>query len=170
METIFKKLGKPSILLVLSALFILLNLLLGHFMPMNLALDMQFAYSANEAYTSLKSMGSTVRENYIIVIWVLDSAYMVVYLLLSCSLIVRVLNVRSLIVLPFLVFILDLFENLAVTILLLRFPSESQILGFIASFFTTTKWLVVGLFCFAFITYLIRNYILKNQPNQDLKG
>ncbi len=170
METIFKKLGKPSILLVLFALFILFNILLGYFMPMSLALDLRFAYSANEAYTSLKSMGSTVRENYIIVIWVLDSAYMVVYLLLFCSLIIRVLNVRSLIILPFLVFILDLFENLAVTILLLRFPSESQVLGLIASFFTSTKWLVVGLFCFAFITYLIRNYILKNQPNQDLKG
>lgn len=164
METIFKRLGKPSILLVLFFFFILLNILLGHFIPMSLALDLRFAYSANEAYSSLKSMGATLREKYILVIWVVDTAYMVVYLLLFCSLIVRLLYIKFLLVLPFLIFILDLFENLTVTILLMNYPLKSQVLGLVASFFTTAKWLVVGVFCIAFITYLIRNYLLKDQP------
>jgi len=168
MKEIFRKLSKSSSLLVLLVLFILFNLLLNYFMPRDLALDVRFAYSANEAYDSLKSMGPKVRENYLIVIWALDTAYMVVYLLLFSAFMVRFMKSKALAIFPFLVFILDLCENLMVTILLIKFPVENQVLGFIASFFTTSKWLVVGFFSVSFISYLIRNYVLKNQPDLNL--
>lgn len=170
MQIIFKKLGKPSILVVLLTLFFLFIVLLNYFMPRSLALDVRFAYSANEAYELLNSMGPTLRNNYLFVIWGLDTSYMVIYLLLFSSLIVKFLNSKFLAVLPLLIFTLDFFENLMVTILLLRFPVESHVLGFIASFFTTTKWITVGVFWITFLSCLIYNYLFKNQPDLDLKG
>ncbi|SFB33749.1 hypothetical protein [Algoriphagus aquimarinus] len=167
MEAIFRKLERPPSLLALVVLFALFNLLLNYFMPRELALDVRFAYSANEAYNSIQSMGPKVRENYLAVIWILDTAYMLVYLLLFSILIMKISKRKLLVILPLVIFILDLFENLMVTFLLLKFPVESQVLGFIASFFTTTKWLTVGAFCVIFIFCVIRNYVLKNQP--DLK-
>lgn len=170
MGSIFKKLDNPVNLLVLFVLFISLYLLLNYFIPRDLALDLQFAYSANEAYESLKTMGAEVRERYLVVIWILDTAYMLVYLLLFSGLIVRCLKSRSLAVFPLAIFILDLFENITVTLLLLKFPEESQTFGYMASFFTTTKWLAVGFFSVIFLSSLVRCYILRNQPDLDMNG
>jgi hypothetical protein len=170
MQMIFKKLGKRSNLLVLFALFILLIFLLNYFMPRSLALDVHFAYSSKEAYGLLESMGPNLRANYLLIIWILDSAYMVTYLLFFSSLIIKVLNSKYLAALPLLIFTLDLIENVTVTILLLKYPIQSQVLGLIASFFTTTKWLSVGVFWIIFLACLVYHYVLKNQSDLDLNG
>lgn len=170
METFFKKLSKPSNLLGLFSLFVLFNILLKRFMPKNLALDIRFAYSANEAYDLIRIMGESTREKYLIVIWTLDTPYMFIYFLLLLGLVSKILKQKKFLVLPFVIVGLDFFENVFVSSLLVSFPLENQFLGYFASFFTTTKWLFVGL-CMAFLVIgLIRNYVLKNQPNLDRKG
>ncbi|MEP0713989.1 hypothetical protein [Algoriphagus sp.] len=169
MKMLLRRLGSRSNLAILFALFLLFIVLLNYYMPRSLALDVKFAYTADEAYTTLKSMGPALRAEYLYIIWVLDSTYMVIYLLLFSSLIVKFLNNKLIAILPLLIFIFDLLENIMVTSLLLKYPTESHILGFVASFFTTTKWLIVAVFWITFLGSLLHHYLLKNQPNLDLK-
>ncbi|SFT86048.1 hypothetical protein SAMN04489724_2387 [Algoriphagus locisalis] len=170
MKTIFKKLDKSSYLLLLFALFILFNFLLIYFMPKDYALDIRFAYSASEAFGVLNSMGQNLRKKYLLVIWLLDTPYLVVYLLLLVGLIRKLWKNKVLIYLPLAIVLLDFFENLMVTGLLLSFPSENMVLAYLASFFTTTKWVCVALCVVFLLTGLVKNYVLKNQPDLDLNG
>lgn len=170
MKTIFKSLKKPTSLVVLFVLFISFNFLLNRFMPPNLALDLRFAYSASEAFSVLNSMGESMRMQYLLVIWGLDTPYMVFYLLLLIGLICKIWKQRCLILLPVVTVLLDLFENMTVSGLILRFPTESVTLGYLASFFTTTKWLCVGACVVYLIIGLVRNYMQKNNPGLDLNS
>jgi hypothetical protein len=168
MKTIFKTLEKPLPLVLLFALFISFNFLLNRYMPPNLALDLRIAYSANEAFRVLHIMGESMRSQYLLVIWALDTPYMIFYLLLLIGLISKVWKEKGFIILPVVTVLLDLFENLAVSGLILRFPSESVTLGYTASFFSTTKWLFVGACLIYIIVGLVRNYVLKRRLALDL--
>lgn len=169
MKTNFKFLDKPSSLVILFALFILFNFFLNRFMPPDLALDLQFAYSAGEAFKAIESMGGNMREQYLIVIWALDAPYIIVYLLLLSGLISKIWKQKKFLILPLIIAGLDFFENLMVSSLLLNFPSESKLLGYFASFFTTTKWLSVGICVVFLIVGLVRNYVLRKETDLDLK-
>lgn len=170
MKTIFKELEKPFILVLLFALFITFNFLLNRYMPPNLALDLRFAYSAREAFNILNSMGEGMRQQYLMVIWALDTPYMIFYLLLLIGLNCKVWKQKCLIVLPVITVLLDLFENISVSGLILKFPSESVTLGYMASFFSTTKWLFVGACILYIIVGLIRNSLLNRRPDLDLNS
>ena len=170
MKTIFKMLKKSSVLAFLFAMFLFFNFLLTRYMPPNLALDLRFAYSASEAFSVLHSMGESMRKQYLIVIWALDTPYMLFYMLFLIGLNCKIWKRKCLTVLPIVTVLLDLFENLSVSGLLLKFPSESVLLGYMASFFSTTKWLFVGA-CFLYIVVgLIRNALLKMRPDLDLNS
>ncbi|WP_323822444.1 hypothetical protein [Algoriphagus sp. C2-6-M1] len=169
MKAIFKILDKPLSLVVLFVLFVLFNFLLNRFMPTDLALDLRFAYSGSEGIRVIKSMSASIRERYLMGIWVLDTPYMLVYLLLLSGLISKIWKQKKFLVLPFAIVCLDFFENLMVSGLLLSYPSERLILGYLASFFTTSKWLSVGICVVFILAGLIRNYILKNERDLHLK-
>ena len=170
MDSFFKKLGKQNYLLVLFILFILFNFLLNRFMPQGLALDIRFAYSASEAYHLLEMMGEETREKYLMVIWALDTPYMMIYFLLLVGLFSKTWKRRKFLFLPVAIVALDFLENVLVSTLIVTFPTENYILGYFASFFTTAKWVCV-LGCVLFlIVGLVRNYVLRNQPDLDVKG
>ncbi|MEB2777584.1 hypothetical protein SYJ56_19870 [Algoriphagus sp. D3-2-R+10] len=169
MKTIFKFLDKPSNLVILFALFLFFNFLLISFISPYQVLDLRFAYSANEAFKVIKNMGESMRGKYLFVIWALDSPYMIVYLLLLIGLIRKLWKQKKFLILPFIIAGLDLFENIMVSSLLLSFPFESKLLGYFASFFTTTKWLCVGVCVVFLIVGLVRNYVFRKEPNLDLK-
>ncbi|WP_425638199.1 hypothetical protein ACPUEN_02190 [Algoriphagus yeomjeoni] len=170
MKVIFKTLEKSSILAFLFALFVCFNILLNLYMPPKLALDLRFAYSASEAFSVLQTMGGSMRKQYLLIIWVLDMPYMIFYLLLLIGLICKIWKKKCLIILPIVTVLLDLFENLTVSVLILRFPSESFTLGYLASFFSTTKWIFVGACLLYIIVGLIRNLLNRRRTDLDLNS
>ncbi|PZX55754.1 hypothetical protein [Algoriphagus chordae] len=170
MDSLFKKLDKPAILLALAATFILMNLLLNILMPKGLALDLRFAYSANEAYAALENMGEKLREQYLIVIWTVDMPYILVYFLLLTGIFRKLLTGKNILILPLVVAMLDLMENLLVSGLILSFPTEHIFLGYLASFFTSSKWLFVGACLVYILLGLLRKYLPKSPGDLDLKG
>jgi len=126
-------------------------------MPKEHALDLMFAYSADDAYEALTKMDLSQRETYRTGIWALDMPYMAVYFLLFSGLLIRVLKSIKLAWLPFGVLVMDLFENLSVLKILALYPVQNMSLASVASLFTTSKWVLVAVLLVVFVCGLLSN-------------
>jgi hypothetical protein len=143
MKSLFVFLGKGKNLLLLACLFLLFNFLLSHFIPKEYALDLKFAYSADEAYLALGSMNWELRNVYRVVVWFLDMPYIFVYTLLFTGILLKLWRSRKVVWLTLSIFLMDLLENLLVLRLLKTFPGRSEVLAILCSFFSTSKWTLV---------------------------
>ncbi len=114
-------------------------------MPPELVLDLKFAYSAQEAYQSLQEMGESRRSDYITCLLIFDIPYMVIYSLLFIQLLNFLWKDNRFQIICFGILGFDLLENVAVFILVNIFPVYSPAFGFVASFFTSAKWICVGI-------------------------
>ena len=143
MKSLFEFLGKGKNLLLLACLFLLFNFLLSHFIPKEYALDLKFAYSADEAYLALGSMNWELRNVYRVVVWFLDMPYMLIYTLFFTGILLKLWRSKKVVWLTLSIFLMDLIENLLVLRLLKTFPGRSEVLPIFCSFFSTTKWTLV---------------------------
>ena len=143
MKSLFVFLGKGKNLLLLACLFLLFNFLLSHFIPKEYALDLKFAYTADEAYLALGSMNWELRNVYRVVVWFLDMPYIFVYTLLFTGILLKLWRSRKVVWLTLSIFLMDLLENLLVLRLLKTFPGRSEVLAILCSFFSTAKWTLV---------------------------
>lgn len=160
MKTLFLFLSNGRNLILLFCLFLLFFFLLSSFIPREHALDLRFNYSVEEAYDALGKLDSDQRDAYRIGIWVLDLPYMVVYFLLFSGILLKLLNNKRTLWIPSSIFVMDLFENLLVYRMLEIYPVQSEMLATMASFFTTTKWVmavVLVVFLIGGIFYFIRS-------------
>jgi hypothetical protein len=125
-------------------------------------LDVQFSYSAQEAYELLEKYSETERQNYLISELTVDLIYPIIYSFMLCFTIFLVYKNETLAKLPFLVLIFDYIENFGIATMIVNYPEELTIIARISSIATTLKWLLVS-FLMLIILYglLTKRHILR---------
>lgn len=147
MDSLFERVSQLRSILLLALLFVWFNLMLTQFLSKEYALDLKFAYSAEEAYISIGHLSLEQRELYRFGLWALDMPYMIVYTLLLVGVLYRLWGKSKFTLLPALIFLADFFENLAILRILKVYPKQNEVLAIIASLFSSVKWIfVVGSF------------------------
>ncbi|MBY5952398.1 hypothetical protein OU792_09150 [Algoriphagus sp. NF] len=145
MESTFRSLSQKGSLIAFFLMMIAFNLSLSFFMPKEYALDLKFAYTFSEAWNSLSAMDMDTRDLYRKGIWFLDLPYLIVYSVFFSGLLYRLMGMKRVVFLPFLVASFDFIENLLVLRLLKIFPEPSKVLTLTASVATTLKWIAVAI-------------------------
>jgi hypothetical protein len=161
MNNFFTLVSKTKTLILLSFLVIVFNLLMPKFLSKDHALDLQFAYSPDHVAFSLNQLNAEERGLYRIGLLALDMPYLVCYGLLLSGILYRLWGKGSLVFIPVLVSLADLVENLIILRLLGIFPREDKPLAFIVSFFSTTKWILVGVVLLTVFVGLIRWFVYR---------
>jgi hypothetical protein len=169
MKSLFAFLDKSKNLLLLACLFLLFNFLLGHFMPKEFALDLKFAYSADEAYLALGSMNWELRKVYRAGVWFLDMPYMLIYTLFFTGILLKLWRTKRVVWLTLSIFLMDLIENILVLRLLKTFPGRSEILAMMCSCFSTAKWTLVTIMVLMIFIGLV-NYLRHFPAAQSQKA
>lgn len=150
-NTIFTSLGKRSVLILLTFLFLLFNILLNYFLSSEYALDLKFAYSVDQAYDSIGNLSKPDREIYKFGILALDFPYMIVYGLLTSGLTFCLWKNKWIVLIPVSIMFFDLIENILIISILNNYPNEKPALAILASSATTSKWLFVGVLFLSFL-------------------
>lgn len=117
-----------------------------------LPLDLHFAYTPEHAYQLIESYGENGRRSYAVAALTLDVAYPIAYSLLfavALTLLLRRLPAQfgrlyRLRLLPFLVGLFDLAENVTVVALIESYPERLDAVARLASFFTSAKWTIAA--------------------------
>ncbi len=151
MKLLFQYLSRWGNLLLLFSLLLLFYILLSSILPKEYALDLMFAYTAKEAYSALGHLNPEQIQTYKMGTLLLDMPYMAIYCLLFSGLMIKIWGSKNAAWLPVVIAVMDLFENLSVLRLLALYPVENQRLAVLASLFTTSKWVLVGVLFFAMI-------------------
>lgn len=161
---LFKSMNSWSNLAILTCLLFLFNFLLSSQLPADNVLDLMFAYSVREAYEAIGMLDQETRKIYRLCIWALDLPYMLIYGLLFSGLLYKIWRTQKVLILPLGVVLMDFFENLMVLRILKIYPLENHILATLASFFTTCKWLLVGLMVFTIFYGLFHKFFSRKVP------
>ena len=145
---ILGKLATGKIILILLALFLLVNFVAVPLVyPKFQTLDMSNGYSPAQAYQLIASYGPQGRQNYAIIEVTLDLVYPFVSGLMFSLLILYSFQrgfpnqkwAGRLALLPFAVMASDYLENTCVIIMLLAYPRQLIAVAQAANFFTTAK-------------------------------
>ncbi|GAB3219124.1 hypothetical protein J0A67_04065 [Algoriphagus aestuariicola] len=163
MKSLFQFLSRWRNLLLLFFLFVLFNGLLNSILPKKHALDLMFAYSADDAYAALAQLDRDQLSVYSVGIWVLDMPYIVIYGLLFTGLLLKIWKRTVVVWLPLGIATMDLFENLSISRILYLFPLRQEFLVTVASFFTTSKWTMVGFLVLSIFCGLISSIAYRKR-------
>ncbi|MDF2158527.1 hypothetical protein [Algoriphagus sp. CAU 1675] len=161
MSRILNLLDRKPILFGLFIVSIIFNFLLSHFIPKDWALDLRFAYSVEEAYSTLGNMSLANRDLYRTGIWFLDFPYMIFYSLALVGLLYKIWGNKLLIKLPLLIAFFDLLENMSILQMLRLFPYENDSLAVFASICTSAKWILVAFTVLVLLWGLIQRFLLQ---------
>ncbi len=113
--------------------------------------DTSFTYSGTDLYQMAERYGKSGREDFVDIRWTLDLLFPVVYtafFITTTSWFLRRLvplssGLRLLNLVPIAAFLLDLLENSATTLVMLKFPNKAPIAQALAPIFTPLKWIAV---------------------------
>lgn len=115
-------------------------------------LDAQNNYDVDWVYLQFEGFGALGRQLYLVSVLIIDNLFAVSYGLGFCWVFIFLLNnsfpqyinmLYKICFFPFLLSIVDLLENISISILLIQYPKISSNLVQIASFFTETKWILL---------------------------
>lgn len=163
----FKSMNSWFNLSILTCLLFLFNFLLNANLPADQALDLRFAYSVQEAHDAIGMLDLETRKIYRLGIWALDLPYMIIYGLLFSGLLFKIWKTQKILILPAGVVLMDFFENLMVLRILKTYPLENKVLATLASFFTTCKWLLVGLMVLTLLYGLFHYFFIRKVPTKS---
>jgi hypothetical protein len=110
-------------------------------MPGEKPLDLEFYYTAEEAYSRLSGFSEEIRESYRMGLMVTDMIYPIVYSLLFSFIIFRLWKNEKLALLPFMILLFDFIENISIITMLVFFPEKIIFWGTLAGISTSLKWL-----------------------------
>ncbi|TDQ19534.1 hypothetical protein DFQ04_1357 [Algoriphagus boseongensis] len=170
MKSFFEKISTKLVLVILALLFIWFNLMLNQFLSKDHALDLKFAYTAEQAYLSIGQLSFDQRKLYRFGIWALDMPYLLVYSIFLSGILYRLWGIRKIVFLPFVAAFFDLFENLMILRILKVFPRHEDFLAICASVCTSLKWISVlfiflGIVIGLFKTLYFRQTVPFNSNN-----
>ena len=103
----------------------------------------------------------------------LDFPYMILYSLAFYGLLFKIWGNRGFIKLPFLIALMDLGENLLVIKILNSFPDVNKSMAILASVFTTSKWILVGvlmLFILGGLFKILHSKALSKEEREEVKA
>lgn len=113
--------------------------------------DMSFIYSVEDIYSMAEAYGTEGRMYYIKLRYTFDLVWPMVYLLFLVAYLTiafRPLDIsmswKMLNLLPFGAVVFDFMENIAVSIVMYRYPLRSPGIAELASIFTFLKWSLIG--------------------------
>lgn len=146
------------------SLFILLNLcgILFIVMPYGIfpnMIDLYFSYSTADVFKSFYEMGDKGRYFYLYTTLILDTIYPIIYTSLILGAYTNLFkNQNYILLIPILVFVLDIFENLNITYMNINYLLLDKTQVMIASNITSLKWITI----FIMIFFLIYGLLKKN--------
>ncbi|TNF42182.1 MAG: hypothetical protein EP311_05770 [Cytophagales bacterium] len=164
MKSLIRACSQTRWLILLGLLLIGFNILLAQYMPSEHALDLQFAYSPEQAYDSLSFLDAAERSQYGWAVTVFDMPYLVAYALFFSGLLYRLRGKKGAWLLPALVAFFDLLENLSILYLLKVFPEKSNWVALVASFSSTSKWVFVFILLTLVAVAVIKSFSKRNNP------
>lgn len=140
------------IFLIVTIYFLMVLILAGNLYGTHVEpLDLQFAYTPEKAYQIIDTYTPLTRRFYILCEFTLDVVYPIAYtIFFSFSLLALYPNRKKLALLPYVVFTLDMCENLGIITMLSLYPVKVNAIAWMTSAFTTAKWLV-SLVCVAIV-------------------
>ena len=114
--------------------------------------DLSLVYSANDLYRMAESYGADGRQEYIRIRFSFDLAWPLVYAIflvtatswMFAKAFVPGSNWRLVNLIPLVGMLLDFLENIATSLVMLRYPSRTPIVDILAPVFSFTKWIVLG--------------------------
>jgi len=106
-------------------------------------LDLYFSYSVMEAYQLLDTYTEANRHTYLLVELTVDLVYPWVYSFALCFLIFLLSSKLNLSLFPFLILIVDYFENFGIATLIYYYPQKLLYIAAVTSLFTSIKWVLV---------------------------
>ncbi len=125
-------------------------------------LDLQFAYTPEQAYELISSYSEDNRHRYMIAEMTTDIVYPIVYtLFLSLTLLLIFPNRGKIALIPYIIFIADMLENTGIVTMLYQYPKELYTVALITSVFSTIKWSIVMVVTVILIVGFIRALIKK---------
>lgn len=125
-------------------------------MPKEYALDLKFAYTVEEAYAAMSQLTIEEQQRYKFGILALDMPYLVIYGLFFSGILVKLWKSKWIVLIPVLIMVMDFFENLMVIQILNLLPDQSATLATLASIFTTSKWILIGVLAGFIILGMVR--------------
>ncbi len=167
MEKYFIRFTKTSIIILFIVFFLLFNL--GFIVIFNQLdagiLDGQLFYTADKAYQVIGSYGHTGRETYIRGTLALDFIYPLVYSVMLSLLLFKATKDQILSSLPFVILLLDYFENITLLTVVFNFPERIDSVATIAGFITLLKWFMVAASVLLLSFVSLKSYFFKhNNP------
>jgi len=107
-------------------------------------IDLQFAYTPERAYELINSYSDKTRDIYARGEMTLDVAYPIVYtLFMSVTLMLLYPGKWKIAWLPYVIFVVDMFENTGIVIMLKNYPDQLRSVAWATSVFSTAKWMLV---------------------------
>lgn len=153
-----KKVYRAIVILVFAACLILMRYYDPQFQSLSHGagtLDMRFHYGAAEAYRLLDTLGASGRLLYIRIL-LIDFVFIMSFALVQNFILKSVMGEALLktkwkwaLGISYLRGIMDLLENASLQILICRFPSVLSTLAACSGFFTTIKFVFIGLWLVA---------------------
>ncbi|MEE9348782.1 MAG: hypothetical protein V3U80_01905 [Flavobacteriaceae bacterium] len=134
------------------------SVLWGFHLPIDKILDLRFSYNANDIFSLFDEFGAKGRNSYKLSALSIDSPYaiiysityaIIIYLLLKSN---DLLKYKMLILLPFLIGMFDIFENVSIALMSHYYPIKMMSLANATPYFTLFKWLFSAL---VFITVMV---------------
>ena len=120
-------------------------------------LDLQFAYTPEQAYQLIDSYSAETRQQYIIGEMTKDLAYPIVYtLFMSLSLALLLPQKWKLAWLPYTIFFFDILENIGIITLLINYPNKLITVAWCTSVFSSLKWTMVAVVTVIIFIGLVR--------------
>lgn len=133
-----------KLLLALGIIIVIFNaILLPAGTDGKIPLDLQFSYDLPQAMEVLTELGPDILPKYRFGLIVTDMAYPVIYTCFFSLLLFRAWGHKRVLVIPVLVMLLDIGENLSILTLVGTFPNLSESDVRLASNFSTAKWSMV---------------------------
>ncbi|MBW7868698.1 MAG: hypothetical protein H3C31_10270 [Brumimicrobium sp.] len=135
--------SKPRIIWLLAGVSLLFNFILFPLMASHggTPLDLNYFYSADEAYLALNQFTELEQNRYFINECTNDVIYPLIYTSFLCLSIYRLFGKLSFARLPIFILIFDYMENTGILILLYNFPERLDTIAYMTGVFSGIKWL-----------------------------
>ena len=127
-------------------------------------IDLQMFYTPEKVYGMITSYSAEVRASYRVFEMTGDIIYPIVYTLFFSLLITWLFQrgfapnnkMQKYNVVPFGMWLFDLFENIGIVTMLSVYPSTPAVVAWLATVFTLTKWLFAGASLILILTGLVK--------------
>jgi len=108
-------------------------------------------------------MSNTSFNIYQFGLWALDMPYLLIYFLFFAALLKRLWGGKRYYVVPMVISIMDLAENILLLRILSRYPAREDVLVWLCSGFSTLKWVAVGLLILGILGGLFNFFVIRKK-------